>query len=313
VNFTYNNHLKYWIGDRLYGYRKSPIDKFTVDIGSIDPDHYRKSDWLSEQYRTADIISKEYGKDFVVMFSGGTDSEIVLRSFKKIGVVPRCIFLRFPNEANHIDLVTAQKVCKELDWNLEVIDHDLISFYRSGEAAEFSVEIQCRQMAYLNVYYMVRKLQLPAVMGGEMLLRRRVYRNKPGAWFYCFRENEDASAMRFSLKYNIPLVNEWFSYTPEMIAYYLENPDIISLTTNLTNGKLSSVTSKNKILQQYMPDIIEKNKTHGFEKLLGFNQETYEKLYTGDSRRLEFSLDGIMLEDLKNKLYSRKNENHQVN
>lgn len=313
MNFTLNNHLKYWLDDRLFGFRTTPMDKFTVDIGSIDHDHFRKSNWLIEQYRTADIISKEYGKDFVVMFSGGTDSEIVLRSFKKIGVVPRCVFLRFPNDANQIDLVTAQQVCKELDWELEVIDHDLISFYRSGEAAEFSKEIQCRQMAYLNVYYMVRKLQLPAVMGGEMLLRRRVYRNKPGEWVYCFRENEDASAMRFSLKYDIPLVNEWFSYTPEMIAYYLEDPDISNLTTNLSNGKLSSVTSKNMILQKYMPDIIEKSKTHGFEKLLGFNQETYEKLYTDDSRKLEFSLDGIMIKDLKNKLYLGKYENYQVN
>jgi hypothetical protein len=310
VNFTLNNHLKYWIDDRLYGFREGSTDKFKVDVGSIDHEHYCKSNWVLEQYRTADLIYKEYGKDFVVMFSGGTDSEIVLRSFKKIGVVPRCVFILFPNEANYTDLLTAQIICKELNWKLEVINHDLISFYRSGEAAEFSREIQCRQMAYLNVYYIIKKLQLPAIMGGEMLLRRRVYKNKASEWYYCFRENEDASAMRFSLKYKIPLVNEWFSYTPEMMAYYLENPDVVDLITNNMNGKLSSVTSKNKILQKYMPDIVEKNKTHGFEKLLGFNQETYEKLYIGDSRRLEFSLDGIMIEDLKNRLFLKNYENY---
>ena len=56
-------------------------------------------------------------------------------------------------------------------------------------------------------------------------------------WYYCFRENEDASAIRFSLKYNIPLVNEWFSYTPEMMGYYLEHSNIQRLINNKHNYK----------------------------------------------------------------------------
>lgn len=303
MNFTLNNHLKYWINDRLYGHRKTSTDKFVVDVGSIDINHYKKSNWVNEQIRTADIIYKEYGKNFVVMFSGGTDSEIVLRSFKNIGVKPRCVFVCFPDQLNHIDYMNAKVVCDQLDFELEIVEHDLIGFYKSGEAAEFSKDIQCRQMAYLNVYYIIKKLGLPAVMGGEMLLRKHVSVDTPSSWFYCFRENEDASAMRFSLKYKLPLVNEWFSYTPEMIAYYLENQDIIDLVNN-KNFKLSSVSSKNAILKKYMPNIVDKIKTHGFEKLVGFNQETYESLYTDSSIRLEFSLDGIMLTDLRNKLYA---------
>jgi hypothetical protein len=51
MNFTLNNHLKYYIGDRLYGYRQHPYEKFTVDIGKVDKEHYAKSNWLLEQYR----------------------------------------------------------------------------------------------------------------------------------------------------------------------------------------------------------------------------------------------------------------------
>ena len=221
MNFTHNNHLKYWIGDRLYGTREYGDEPYRVEVGAIDKEYYKTSNWLNEQYRTAALVSKEFGKDFVVMFSGGTDSEIVLRAFIHNGVTPRCVFISFKNGYNHNDLINAQIVCQELGITVEIIEFDVKDFYNSGQASEFAAEIQCRQMAYLSVYHHIKKLGVPAVMGGEMLMRRHIYRDKECDWYYTFRENEDASAMRFSLKYNLPLVNEWFSYTPEMLGYHL--------------------------------------------------------------------------------------------
>lgn len=305
MNFTFNNHLKYTLDGKLYGTRQSVTDKFVVNVGKIDKSHYRKSNWLKEQYRTADLIYKDYGKDFAVMFSGGTDSEIVLRAFKKIGIVPLAVFIKFKNDYNIEDLKLAEKISTELGIKLTVIEVDIINFYRSGEAWELSKEIQCRQIAYLNVYNQIKKLSIPAVMGGEMLLRRHTDR-LGSKWFYCFRENEDASAIRFSIKYNIPLVNEWFSYTPEMMAYYLEHPKINWLITERFNHKMSSVTTKNEVLKYYMPDLVDKVKTHGYEKLMGFNGETYEILHKSHTKRLEFSLDGIFINDLKVQLGLKK-------
>lgn len=298
MNFTLGNHLKYYIGDRLYGTRELPEEPYRVTVGAVDPDHYRTGDWLSEQRRTADAIYAEYGQDFVVMFSGGTDSEIVIRSFLAIGVRPRCVFLKFKNNYNYNDFLIAAFICDNLNLDLEVIEFDVEEYYHSGQAAEFAAEIQCRQMAYLSVYHHIRQMGVPAVMGGEMLMRRHVTRNGDSAWYYVIRENEDASAMRFSLKYNIPLVNEWFSYTPEMLAYHLEHPAVKWLTSEKYNYKLGSVSTKNAILQGYMPELVRKRKTHGYENLLGFNGETYNTLYTTHVKRLESSLDGIMLTDL---------------
>lgn len=302
MNFTHNNHLKYTIGDRLFGHRETPYEKYKVNVGKIDLDYYKTSNWLAEQYRTADSIYKEFGKDLVVMFSGGTDSEIVLRSFLKIGIVPRCCFINFIGDYNIEDKIIAQKICDQLNVKLEVLDFDVVEFYRNGNAHEFSSAIQCRQIAYLSVYHNIKKLQAPSVMGGEMFLRRHVDMTS-SKWYYVIRENEDGSAMRFTLKYDIPLVNEWFSYTPEMMGYYLDHPDIQSLITTKFNYKLSSVSSKNAILKSLMPDIVDKVKTHGYEKLMGFNGETYRELYLTHPRRLESSLDGIFIDDLKIQLY----------
>ena len=305
MNFTHNNHLTYTIGDRLFGYRETPYEKYKVNVGQIDPAYYKTSNWLQEQYRTADIIYKEFGKDLVVLFSGGTDSEIVLRAFKHIGITPRAVFIRFKKDYNILDFEIAKSITDELGIKLEFIDFDVKEFYRSGEAAEFATVLQCRQIAYLAVYYNILKIQAPSIMGGEMLLRRHVTLND-SKWYYCFRENEDASAIRFSTKYNIPLVNEWFSYTPEMIAYYLEDPKIQWLITNRYNYKLASVSSKNEILRRLFPNIKDKIKTHGYEKLMGFNGETYRELYLTHIRRLESSLDGIFINDLTRQLYGEE-------
>lgn len=305
-NFTHDNHLKYTIGDRLYGIRTTPYEKFLVTCGSIDHDRYNKSSWLNEQYRTANLVYDDFGSDMTVMFSGGTDSEIVLRAYKQIGITPRSVFIKFKDDYNIEDLKIADTIARELDIKLEVIEFDVKDFYNSGQAYEFGETIQCRQIAYLTIYHHILKLQCPAVMGGEMLLRRHV--DTIGSkWFYCFRENEDASAMRFSLKYNIPLVNEWFSYTPEMMLYYLTEPGIDRLINTRYNYKMSSVSSKNDILQSMMPDIIDKQKTHGYEKLMGFNGETYNALHKSHVKRLEPSLDGIFIDDLKQQLLGKTN------
>jgi hypothetical protein len=301
MNFTYQNHLRYSIAGREFGSRTNSIEKFKVMIGMIDHDHYKKSNYQQELLRTADLVFRDYGKDFALFLSGGTDSEIVARNFLDIGIKPTCYTIKFKNDYNASDVNEAIDLAKELDIPLNIINFDVKDFMCSGEASEFGKELQCTQITYLMVYYCIKKIGLPAVMGGEAMLRRNISTD-PSTWYYCFRENEDASAMRFSNIYKIPLVNEWFSYTPELLLYYLEDPEIYNLVTTKNNYKLSSVSSKNSILKKMLPYIRVREKTHGFEKLLGFNYESYRKLSGEQIYRLEPSLDGIEYNSIINML-----------
>jgi len=304
MNFTYKNHLTYHIGDCLYGYRNNSYEQFTVNVGVVDQDNYNSSSYQQELKRTANLIYKDYGKDFALFLSGGTDSEIVARNFLDIGIKPPCYTIKFKDDYNADDVNEAIDLAKELDLPLHIIDFDVKEFMYSGEASEFGKQLQCTQITYLMVYHCIKKIELPAIMGGEAMLKKNIGTD-PSTWYYCFRENEDASAMRFSNLYNIPLVNEYFSYTPELLLYFLEDPDIISLVSNRYNYKLSSVSSKNNILKKLLPEIRLRKKTHGFEKLLGFNFESYRQLTSEQIIRLESNLDGIeyhsIIEMLKGK------------
>lgn len=294
TNYTLNNHLSYSIGGRVFGYRENIYEKFSVRLGKIDHSHYLTSNYVEELRRTADTVYKEFGSDLSVFLSGGTDSEIVVRNFLDIGIKPHCYCIRFADGYNGSDVDEAIKIAELLDLKLDILDFDVKNFYFSGEAAEFGAKIQCTQITYLLVYYHILKTSAPAVMGGEALFTRAV--SPAGTnWYYTFRENEDASAMRFSEQYNIPLVNEWFSYTPELLLYYIEDEEMQNLFNQKYNYKLSSVSTKNGVLRRLYPGLREKRKTHGFERLLGFNYEAYKGISLGQIKRAEGSLDGIPL------------------
>jgi hypothetical protein len=303
MDFTYNNHLKYSIGGKEFGFRKSGVEKYEVNVGTIDKDYYKKNNYRSELLRITDLVYNDLGKDLVLFLSGGTDSEIVLRNFLEYGVKPRCVIIKFNDGYNASDVREALELTEELGVDLEIIDFDIKDFFYSGEARDFAEKIQCTQITYLMVYYHIYKLSMPAVMGGELLLSRHIDKNS-SYWYYTFRENEDASAMRFSNFFNIPLVNEWFSYTPEIMLYFLESK--FGVQEMLSDRyKLTSVSSKNDILRKLYPNVRKKTKTHGFEKLLAFNYECYKDILKDEYKRLEFSLDGIPLDLVLKKL---KNE-----
>jgi hypothetical protein len=301
MNFTYRNHLKYTIGGREFGFRTSPLEPFKLTVGSVDKDHYRKSNYKEELLRTADLIYQDLGKELVIFLSGGTDSEIVLRNFLDIGIKPRCATIKFKNDYNLPDVTDAISLANELGIKLDIINFDVKDFLYSGQADEFGRKIQCTQLTYLMVYHCIMKFGAPAIMGGEVLITRNI-QTQPSEWYYTIRENEDCSAMRFSNTLRVPLVNEYFSYTPELLLYYLEDPDIQSLVTNSLNYKLTSVSSKNAILKRLVPEIRVRKKTHGFEKLLAFNFEAYRTLASEQILRLEPSLDGILYNDVVKQL-----------
>ncbi len=305
MNFTHNNHLRYSIGGREFGFRENGLEDYKVSVGQVDSDRYLKSTYKQELLRTADLIHRDLGNDFVVLLSGGTDSEIVVRNFVENGIKPRCVTIKFKDGYNDPDVQESYRIAGELGLAVETYDFDVIDFLYSGEADEFGQRLQCTQITYLMVYHTVMKLGMPAVMGGEVLMRRNV-NTTPSSWYYCFRENEDASAMRFSNTYGIPLVNEYFSYTPELLLYWLSLPAIKKLVSERFNYKLASVSSKNAILKELVPEIMERKKTHGFEKLLAFNFEAYRTLAQNQILRLESSLDGIEYNQIINNLTGKQ-------
>lgn len=298
INYTHNNHLIYDIGGRSFGSRENSFESYTVKVGTVDLDRYNNTTYEEELQRVARLISTELGSTPVLMLSGGSDSELVARTFKNIKCPIRCVTIKMENEYNIEDVISAQKIANDLEINLEIVDFNIRDFYNSGEALDLGKKLQCSQIAYLMVYKVIEKLNQPAMMGGEIVLSRNVNQSS-SFWCYSFLENDDASAIRFSQLTQIPLINEWFSYTPELLLKWLESRTIRKLiATSKSNYKLSSISSKSKVLLELCPSLEMQKKRHGFENLLGFNKEVKDKIASQMVQRLNTSLDGIEYTDV---------------
>lgn len=300
IHFTHNNHLKYFINDKLYAERNSIFDRYKVEVGKVDKQHFNTTTFNKELIRIAELVFTELGKDFVIYFSGGTDSEIVVRSFLQLNLKPKLVMIKYNNNYNLEDIKYADKLAKQLDLKLEFYDFHLENFMASGEADSIAKDVQCSQIVFCALYYVINKLGLPAVMGGSMPFLKNV-RNTPSNWYYCYRENEEGSAIRFSLKYKIPLIYEWFSYTPEIMALYLQH----KLTSHVLynqNYKLTFEYYKNEILCDLVPGLELRQKKTGFEKIVPMNIEYYKILNKEFPSNLTGDLDGIEVLNLKKML-----------
>jgi hypothetical protein len=276
-------------------------------VGSIDKVHYSKSNYRQELLRVADLQYQLMGNDLVIFLSGGADSEIVARSFADIGVKPTCVTVRFENNYNLEEVIEAAAVCEELGLPHRIIDFDVKDFYYSGEAAELCKEIQCSQLAFLVLLAVINKMHLPSIIGCELQLTKEVEFNS-SHWYMRLIEYMDTSHMKLALKINVPIVSEWFSYTPELMLYYLEQKELEDLVYDTENYKLSITSTKNQVLKKLIPELRKKDKATGYERLKGFQQEVNGNLSSLLIKPLNDSGNGIKYPELIQRLRGYKHD-----
>jgi len=275
--YSHNNHFYYDLDGVPWATRTSKFQKFQVHVGSIDQEHYAKSNYRQELLRVADMQYHLMGKEPVIFLSGGADSEIVARSFAGLGVKPKCLTVRFENDYNIEEVNEAVAVTDELGLPHEIIDFNVKDFFYSGEAADLCKEIQCSQIAFLVLLAVINKMQIPSVIGCELQLTKGVSYSS-SHWYMRLIEYMDTAHMKLAQKINVPIVSEWFSYTPELMLYYLEQPELEELVYDPVNYKLSITSTKNRVLKKLVPELRKKEKATGYEKLKGFHIEANNEL-----------------------------------
>lgn len=179
IHTTYNNHVKFYTNDELYGNSKDINRKYRLEFGSIDKEYYQRSNYYEELKRVADLQYNLFGKDLIVFLSGGLDSEIVVRTFLNIGVKVRCVIVRFVNPLNPgvienaLEVNAAIETAKKIGANYELYDFDIYNFYMSGEAKEMAVKYTCDEFAIV-VYYKMCMIYAsnPCIFCCEVILEK---------------------------------------------------------------------------------------------------------------------------------------------
>lgn len=258
-HLTYQSHFQFYY-DSGAPFRSSKRERWNVQYGKCQryPKNFRE-----ECLSTARLIAGQTDKEISVLFSGGIDSEVTLRSFVESGIPVQAVIARYKNDLNIHDISWAIIACEALNVPYKIFDLDLISFWED-KSYYYAQVSQCLSPQLTVCMWLADQISGYPVLGsGECLL---VKDDETSIWSLWEKERI-ASWFRFFIAREREACPSFFQYTPELILSYILDPLIQDLISNPDNKNLlNSAEIKLNFYQQHF-DILPRPKYTGFEKV----------------------------------------------
>lgn len=261
-----NNWYSWQYGDGpLFG-RQENASVFKTNFAPISP--LVIGEFKTELLRAAISTLDTYpGLRPSVLFSGGADSELMLRSYIEIGANPAVYIFRYEKDYNLYDVSYAVTICSMLNVDYKIIDFNLEKFYENDaeKISELAQIDRPRALPYCKFFELVDGLPL---LGASDLTLMRLddNYNKQGEWIVRCWEH-DIGWSKFIKAINRPAVAEWFKWTPGLVGAFLETSWCKRLVNDGYYGKLGTNSTKLIGYREAYPMLIDRVKKTGFEKL----------------------------------------------
>jgi len=214
----------------------------------------------------ASTVDHSNGK-ISLLFSGGVDSEVMLRSFLEIKANIEVIIVRYENDYNLYDVSHAIVICEGLNIPYKIIDFSLIKFYEN-DAIKYSKLSQIDRPRALPYCKILETVDYFPVMGASDLSPYRTDSDYSvqGTWMNRCWEH-DIGWSKFLRAINRPGIAEWFKWTPGLVLSYLNTDWFNNLTSDRYYGKLGANSTKIIGYREAYPQLIDRVKQTGFEKI----------------------------------------------
>lgn len=263
----HNSWMSYSFNDIEYKRKGSKTDKFSLNFKV-------KSDKLLT-YKNAllnngKVLRDSFSEPFDVCLSGGTDSEIVVRVFKELGITHHTYIFKCENNYNIRDVNYATELCEELNIPYKIVDFNLQHFYEN-DAETLLKKTWIPAAGRLPRLKFIEYLDnIPVFCDGEPYWRRVLqddYSNKSDWLFYL---TEDAySVSIYSRVINRVVIGDWYEFTPDILLSFVNLSYVEKLFNDEIVGKTSTISSKAIIHKEFFPNIKYKPKLIGYEGLNG--------------------------------------------
>ena len=261
-----NNWYKWRYGDNLFGRQpstSSPV-KFETDYTCDYPVQIRS---FKEELKAAAKSTLDHypGLRPCIFFSGGVDSELILRSYLDIGANPIVYIVRYENDYNIYDVSYAITVCNILNVKYNLIDFNLKKFFNND--AELVSE-----QAQIDRPRMLPHLKFTDCADGLIIVGHsdvRWYRTddnylKQGTWLAQDFEH-DIGCDKYNMLHNRSAIYQWWKWTPGLVLSYTRLNWFQNLIKDKYIGKLGINSTKIKGFREVYPDLIERAKMTGLE------------------------------------------------
>lgn len=272
---THNDHFQFGWGNGIFNFDdKSGL--FWVKFGraSYQPVSFRK-----ECVRAAGLIAQHAKKPVLVCYSGGIDSEIVVRSFIEAKADFEIVIMKLKfgddEHINDYDTTYAFDFVKEHHLKYRTITIDMEDFIRN------TVTSQCQRYAS-DLWGIILHTQLVKLFpdfhcvfgGGDIYLQRHRFNGRPEK-AGMFLEEELISLAPIEAAYELGggATNRFFMHTPELMLAFLTDSDIshwikyeVATCSRFTNMNYFAI--KPYMYYRHWPDMTIRPKYNGFESMM---------------------------------------------
>lgn len=219
-----------------------------------------------------------------VFFSGGVDSELILRSYINIGSNPDVFIVRYKDDLNLYDVSYAITVCSSLGINYKIIEFDLLKFYEN-DAEKISEDAQIDRPRMLPHLKFTESVDGLVIVGHSDIawFRNDTDYSKKVTWKAVDFEH-DLGCDKYNLLHNRSAIYQWWKWTPGLVLSYTRLNWFRQLINDEFYGKLGIDSTKIIGFKEIYPDLINRKKMTGFEKIdivIDEMQTALEKKYNG--------------------------------
>lgn len=271
---THNNHLRFGWGTKQYNF-DDKFGKYWVEIGKAK---YMPTSFRDECVRAAKLINDNVTQPILVCFSGGIDSEVIVRSLQEANAKFEIVVMRLNynglKNVNEHDNEYAFNYAKKHSIPYHIVDFELTDFIKNV----FENEADQYKGDYLGILIhteIVKKFPNHHCIlgGGDIKLKRHRFHGRPDTPGMFIEESEiSISAIEAAHRQGHGVSNRFFMHTPELMLAWLTDPDIAhwikyeyALAGKFTVIEFNGI--KAFTLYKHWPDMTPRPKYNGFEKL----------------------------------------------
>ena len=264
--YTSENNWYSWQYDKqeLFG-RQSGTAKFKT--------HYSKFTGIVQNFKTelelaaASTLDHFPGLRPQVFFSGGVDSELILRSYLAIGANPEVFIVRYENDLNLHDISYAIVICEILGVKYNLVDFNLQKFYENDAEliAEQAQIDEPRMLPHLKFSECADEL---VIVGDSDVSWARLNEDYSTKSTWVARDYEfDIGLDKYSILHNRTAIHGWWRWTPGLVLSYTKLNWFNRLINDEFDGKAGVNSTKMTGFKEMFPDLIPRPKYTGFEQI----------------------------------------------
>ena len=268
-NLTHNGHCIFGYDNIPYARRQTKKQVYFQKYGRCQRNPLP---FGQECLQTAKLIREDKKGSLQLLFSGGIDSEIILRSFRQLEIPIDVVVIRFKNDLNIQDISWAVVTLEGLGIKYRFLDLDIRKFLENEAFDKAKISQSRAPFMHVLCWALDQLDGIPILGSGELELVRNETTKS-----YEHIENESRMGMLKYLNYNnrdgVPL---FFQYTPELMLSWLQEPLIKGFVAY--SSEANSRARKTEIFHNYF-DMLPRRKYDGYEKIIE-EVEEYKKALT---------------------------------